>query len=513
LARVEWGLWAVKKRLVSMMAETRWRSPPLVGRAALTSSWDGDGRGAASTVSRYRWAVRIRWLAIGGFLALGIVGWAAGVLADPFPCAVAAAGASVLNLANQVAVRRWRWVGAVTLLAVLGDVILITYLVVSTGGARSPFVAMYGVQVLAAAMLVELRLAMACTVAAASALVIGVAVWSPDAPAVLSAAYFPVWSAFFAFGLGMVAYVGGYVSEQLRQREHALEATNEELSGALFSVEQGNAELRAAVDRLEQTERQLAQSEKMRALGDFVAGVAHELNNPIAIVAANLQILALELSQPATDPGSVGEVLRDCEEAAARAARIVSDLRQFSRPDAARQWGAVDLNQRVSRTVELARHLFGSGVEVELALQGRPLVRGIGAEIDQVLLNLLSNAAQAVDQQGVVRVSTEIARDERGAWARVRVADDGPGVAAAIVDRIFEPFFTTRPEGQGVGLGLSLSFAIVERHGGSIRVAPAAARGACFEISLPIDETIETTSEATTGDLTPAAHPVVNLRC
>jgi signal transduction histidine kinase len=458
------------------------RTPPVV---------DGE-RGLAATVSRYRWAVRIRWLAIGGFLVLGVAAWAVGVLPDPRPCVVAATGASLLNLANHAAVRRWRWVGPITLLAVFGDVFLITYLVVSTGGSQSPFVAMYGVQVLAAAMLVELRLAMACTAVAVITLVAGVAVWSPAAaPTAGAAAYFPVWSAFFAFGLAMVAYVGGHVSEQLRQREHALEASNAELSAALRSVEQGNAELRSAVDRLEQTERQLAQSEKMRALGDFVAGVAHELNNPIAIVTANLQILGVELSVAAraAESGAVGESLRDCEEAAARAARIVSDLRQFSRAGGARQWGAVDLNQRITRTVELARHLFGAGVAVEVALRGRPIVHGIAPEIDQVLLNLLSNAAQAVEKNGRVQVSTEIAGDARGASVRVRVADDGPGIPPELADRIFEPFFTTRPEGQGVGLGLSLSFAIVERHGGSIRLDSAAGRGACFEISLPIDQT------------------------
>ena len=476
-ARLEGALWAVKKA----------PSEQTLGGGA-TSVAGGD---AAALRERFRWAVRIRWLAIGGFLALGMAAFAAGVLRDPWPCLAAACTAALLNAVNQLAVQRWRWVGAVTLLAVFGDVLLITYLVAATGGTSSPFVAMYGVQVLAAAMLVEVRLAVGCAAAAVAALAAAVTIVAPAGALmdVAATAFFPVWTGFFAFGLGMVAYVGGHVSAQLRQRENALEEANADLGEALLSVRRGNADLRATVDRLEQTERQLAQSEKMRALGDFVAGVAHELNNPIAIVAANLQILELELSAGGGDTRAqaIGEVLRDCEEAAARAARIVTDLRQFSRASGARHWQVVDVNDRVTRTVDLARHLFGAGVAIELSLHGQPLVRGVGPEIDQVLLNLLSNAAQAIGEAGGVRVSTEVVGGSDGSRVLLRVADDGPGVPADLADRIFEPFYTTRPEGLGVGPGLSLSFAIVERHGGTLRVDPTVTSGACFEISLPID--------------------------
>ncbi len=436
--------------------------------------------GAGGVRERFLWAVRVRWLAIAGFLVLGGIAWITGVLLDPLPCVAAAVGASMLNIANQAAVRRWRLVAGVTVAAVLGDVGLITWLVVRTGGASSPFVAMYTVQVLAAAMLVEVRVALACAAAAVVALGIGVTLGSADAAvgrmALESRLFFPVWAAFFAYGLGLVSYVGGYVSEQLRRREGALE--------------QSNQDLRATCERLEETERQLAQSEKMRALGDFVAGVVHELNNPTAIIAANLEILESEVggeAEATMRAEAVREVLQDCREAAQRAGRIVSDLRQFSRGGGARRWADFDLNERVRRTVRLARHLFGGGVEIELDLHPLPSLRGVPTEIDQLLLNLLSNAAHALGEVGRVTVSTELGGDLSRRLASLRVADDGPGIPRDRVERIFEPFFTTREEGAGVGLGLSLAFAIAERHGGAIRVDTEVARGTCFEVVLPLD--------------------------
>lgn len=462
-ARLEAGLWAVK--------EDR----------------------AGGRRERFQWAVRIRWLTIAGFLALGLGAWRAGVLLDPWPCAGAAMGAALCNGVNHLAVRRWQRVAAATLLAVVGDVVLITLLVVETGGMASPFLAMYSVQVLAAAMLVEVRLAVACAAAAVAAFAGGSA-YSATSGAwidVEAAHFLPVWTGFFALGLGLVAYVGGHVSRQLRQREQALEGANRELAAALVSVRQGNVALRATVERLASTERQLAQSEKMRALGDFVAAVAHELNNPIAIVAANLQLLGDELTAAGAPRrcGGLDAILRDCGEAAARAARIVGDLRQFARAGGERERRLIDLDRCIARTVELARHLFGAGVAIEIDLRAGAGVCGIAAELDQVLLNLLGNAAQAVAGSGTVRVATDVVGAGDARRFRLRVLDDGPGVPDEIAARVFEPFFTTRPEGQGVGLGLSLSFAIVERHGGTLRVAPNTPHGACFEVLLPAEKT------------------------
>ncbi len=439
---------------------------------------------AGSRHDRYRWAVRIRWMAILGFFALGCIAAAVRPEIDPWSCALAAVAAATLNAFNQWALSRWQWIGLATSLAVLGDVFLMTYLALATGGASSPFVAMYFVQVLASAMLVRSRIAFAC----AAASVVGLASITLIAgPAEVSAvaatadpAWVVVWSAFFFFGLGLVAYVGGYVSRQLRQREEALERSNASLRRALDAERRARGDLRVASERLDATERQLEHSEKMRSLGDFVAGVAHELNNPIAVTAANLEVLEEEID------GSVLEIVADCREATSRAARIVADLRQFSRATPSRQWRSVDLNQRVRRTVELARHMFGSGVQLDLRLDAVPELELIPEEIDQVLMNLLSNAARAVGGDGRVEVTTTAVDDPREPCVVVAVSDDGPGVSADVAGRIFEPFFTTRPEGEGVGLGLSLSFAIVERHGGVLRVDDRFTEGARFEMVLPV---------------------------
>lgn len=431
---------------------------------------------------RYRWAVRIRWMAIAGFLVLGCVAWLAGVLRDPLPCVAAAAGATILNTFNHMALRRWQWIGPATAAAIVGDIVLLTYLVAATGGPSSPFVAMYFVQVLASAMLVRSRVALACAVAAVAALAWAILAdpWSvvPDAK------FVAIWSLFFLYGLGLIAYVGGYVSGQLRQREAALEEANSQLREALASLSRAHTELGGIVDRLESAERQLAQSEKMRSLGDFVAGVAHELNNPIAVVAANLEILG----SGDIDGSETVEVLADCREAADRAARIVADLRQFSRGASAREWREVDLSARAGRTAELARHMFGPDVSLDLDLADVPTIRVVPEEMDQVLMNLLSNAALAVGRRGHIRLATSVRwnRDDARQEVVVRVEDDGPGVDGGVVERIFEPFFTTRGEGEGVGLGLSLSFAIVQRHGGMLRFDPSYRAGARFEIVMPV---------------------------
>lgn len=451
---------------------------------------DEAAEGAALR-EQFRWAVRVRWVAIGGFLLLGMFAWGAGVLRDPSTCVIAAAAATALNLANRAAVRRWRLVGAATAAAVAGDVLLISFLVTRTGGEQSPFLAMYAIQVLAAALLVEMRLALACAAAAAAVLAAGIlSAGRGAAVATEAAAFVPVWIAFFAFGLGLVAWVGGHVSRRLRGREDALRRSNGELRAALRSVEEGNRRLRATCDRLEQAERQLAQSEKMRALGDFVAGVAHELNNPIAIVTANLQLLEAEASGDGRRAALGDEALRDCSEAARRAARIVADLRQFARGGGERQWRQVDVNDCVGETARLARHLFARGVQLELDLGALPPLRAVAAEIDQLLLNLLGNAARAVGERGRVRVSTRLIEAAGRRCVQLAVEDDGPGIPRDIRDRVFEPFFTTRPQGQGVGLGLSLAFAVAERHGGTIRVADAM-RGARFEVLLPLDGVAE----------------------
>jgi signal transduction histidine kinase len=453
---------------------------------------------------RLTWAVRVRWLVIAGFFALAATAWLAGDLGSLRACAVAAAAAAALNSFNHVAVARWWRVGEISVVAVVGDVVLITYVVLHTGGVQSPFVMMYVVQVLASAMLVSFAAAatsaVLCAGSATAVLLLqrlGVAAAAADLST--DATSYPLlWGLFLLYCLGLLAYVGGYLGEQLRRRERDLETANRDLESSAHSLERAHDELDGTRRRLRTAERQLLQSEKMRALGQFVAGVAHELNNPIAIVAANVSYLEERLPglcatapQAVESRGELKSLLADCREAAQRAAAIVADLRTFARGEDPGSWGDFDLDERVRRAASLLRRWVGPGVEIRARCGGVGRWAGFAAQLDQVFLNLLANAAQAVGAHGRVEISTRVEDTapglEGGPFAVVEVADDGSGIAPENLARLFEPFFTTKPEGEGSGLGLSVSHGIVERHGGAIRVASRPGEGSVFAVYLPRD--------------------------
>ncbi len=243
--------------------------------------------------------------------------------------------------------------------------------------------------------------------------------------------------------------------------------------------------------QLERTQTQLLQSEKMRSLGQLVAGVAHELNNPIGFVHANLQLLPGYMEKLIEAQAGGGDVekpraairklLSRSREGTERVKNIVMDLRSFSRMDQA-ELSDADLNAELTRTLGLMEPRFKDGIVVERALGQLPHVRCYPAQLNQVFMNLVMNACDALEGRGTVRITTE----PREQGVRVSIADDGPGIPADVRSRIFEPFFTTKPAGQGTGLGLSISHGIVERHGGSLTVECPAAGGTVFRIDLPL---------------------------
>jgi signal transduction histidine kinase len=242
---------------------------------------------------------------------------------------------------------------------------------------------------------------------------------------------------------------------------------------------------------LERTQTQLLQSEKMRSLGQLVAGVAHELNNPIGFVHANLQLLpayvekligAQEAGGDASKPrDAIRKLLSRSREGTERVKNIVMDLRSFSRMDQAELTDA-DLNAELTRTLGLMEPRFKDGIRVERALGALPPVRCYPAQLNQVFMNLVMNACDALDGQGTVRVSSE----PTAGGVRIAIADDGPGIPLAVRPRLFEPFFTTKPAGQGTGLGLSISHGIVERHGGKLTFECPPEGGTIFRIDLPL---------------------------
>ncbi len=277
---------------------------------------------------------------------------------------------------------------------------------------------------------------------------------------------------------------------------------------------QRNAELEALNEKLAGTQSQLMQSEKMASIGQLAAGIAHEINNPIAFVSANLISLdgyiadivaaldaiedshgkhesvasnVIKLKVPArhVNPKFLREdipaLLSESIEGAARVEKIVKDLKEFSHLDEA-DWQKVDLHKGIDTTLNVATHELKYKVDVIRQYGSLPLVECLPFQINQVLLNLLVNAAQSIEGRGTITVSTGCS--EGGVW--IKIADTGKGIEPAHLKRVFEPFFTTKPVGVGTGLGLSVSYSIVRRHGGSIDVASEVDKGTTFTIHLPV---------------------------
>jgi two-component system NtrC family sensor kinase len=241
---------------------------------------------------------------------------------------------------------------------------------------------------------------------------------------------------------------------------------------------------------LREIQGQLMQSEKMRSLGQLVAGVAHELNNPIGFVHANLQLLEGYVTRliAAQERGERAERVREAihklllrsREGTQRVKAIVQDLRTFSRMDQA-ELGDADLNEEIERTLALMEPRFKGGIEVERDFGELPRVRCLPGQLNQVFMNLVMNACDALDGTGRIAVRTRAT----AAGVALVFEDDGPGVPPEHRERIFEPFFTTKPVGKGTGLGLSISHGIVERHGGRMSLECPPDGGTVFRIELP----------------------------
>ena len=275
-------------------------------------------------------------------------------------------------------------------------------------------------------------------------------------------------------------------------------------------LHQANEELESAYRNLQQTQMQLIQREKMASVGQLVAGVAHELNNPIGFVFSNVATLedfvkrlraivetyrALEL--PPGDRERVrvrweelkvdyalrylDSMIRGIREGAERTRKIVRDLRVFARGEED-VWQPVDLHEELESSLTLLSHLLKDRVTVHRKFGDLPQVECIRSQLDQVFLNVLANAAQAIPETGDIIIET---RAEDG-WAVVAVVDTGPGIPPEVLGRIFDPFFTTKPVGEGTGLGLSISYEIVKRHGGEITASSPSGQGATFTLRIPI---------------------------
>lgn len=290
-------------------------------------------------------------------------------------------------------------------------------------------------------------------------------------------------------------------------------------------VDERTQELAQTLRELQRTQTQLIQNEKMSSLGQLVAGVAHEINNPVNFIHGNLDYatsytedllklvqlyqqeaphLTLAI-QSQTETADLDFVMRDLPKLMAsmrlgteRIREIVRSLRTFSRLDEAGQ-KSVDIHEGIESTLLILNNRLQHGIETIKEYSDLPLVDCYPAQLNQVFMNLLTNAIDAVAQQ--IEIAAEAGQPyEPKIWIRTRLLkanrvqvalrDNGPGIPPEILDRLFDPFFTTKDVGKGTGLGLSICYQILERHQGTVRVSSEPGKGAEFAIALPIAPTL-----------------------
>ena len=286
--------------------------------------------------------------------------------------------------------------------------------------------------------------------------------------------------------IGAVAAHLDTLLDQVQERDRALRAWAEELN---TRVEHRTAELREANRKLEATYQQLMMSEKLAAIGEITAGVAHEINNPVAVIQGNLDVMRETLGAAA---GDVATELALIDQQVGRINAIVGKLLQFARPA---DFGTFDESVDVAAVLDdclvLVDHVLAhDGLEVSIRRDPAPLVRVNPGELQQVIINLVVNATQAMGARGHLDLHvTSRARDGRPGLALV-ISDDGPGIDPAQLASVFDPFFTTKPA-EGTGLGLSVSQTLVRQAGGIITVRNRDAGGAAFTIWLPASDNFE----------------------
>jgi two-component system NtrC family sensor kinase len=298
----------------------------------------------------------------------------------------------------------------------------------------------------------------------------------------------------------------------LQLTRHKMEQEIEERKQAQTRLEQEKEEQRRLIQELEETHSQLLQSEKLASIGQLAAGVAHEINNPIGFVNANLNTLktwvqhllrvisahesVIATLHPADrerivavrEEADIDYVLNDILvlidesiDGAMRVHRIVQDLRDFSRPSGD-EWNFVDLHAGIDSTLNVVHNEIKYKAQVVREYGDLPQVECLPSQLNQVFMNLLVNAAQSIPEHGVIKIRTHSADDT----VSIAISDTGTGMSADVVSKIFDPFFTTKPPGQGTGLGLSVSHGIIERHAGRIDVSSEPGHGTTFTIILPV---------------------------
>ncbi len=296
--------------------------------------------------------------------------------------------------------------------------------------------------------------------------------------------------------LGLLAEAFNDLSRRTFESQKALREKIKELEGA-------NVEIR-------DTQAKLVHTAKMASLGQLVAGVAHELNNPIGFIYSNMshlrdysQKLIHLVDVAEKEPGKLKsekdkvdlnyivtdlpKLISSCEDGARRTRDIVLGLRNFSRLEEA-QIKQVDLHEGLDNTLQLLSGELKGRIKVVKNFGPIPKVNCFPSQLNQVFMNVLSNAAQAIEGEGEIHISTN---DLGGGRVEVAIRDTGRGMNKATLEKVFDPFFTTKGLGSGTGLGLSISYGVIQKHGGEILVSSEVGKGTEFKIILPVDGPLE----------------------
>lgn len=259
--------------------------------------------------------------------------------------------------------------------------------------------------------------------------------------------------------------------------------------------------------KLDETTKRLMQSEKLASLGEMAAGVAHEINNPVGYVSSNLATLQKYLGfyeevldAPAGDAeglaaikkrvnyafirSDVRNLVNESQEGIERVKTIIKDLKDFARTNTASNYLPSDIHVGLKSTLNIAHNQIKNCAQLKLEFGNLPLVECVPSQINQVFLNLLVNAAQAVpvDKEGLITIRTY----SDGSFISIEVEDNGEGMSDEILHKIFDPFFTTKEAGKGTGLGLSVSQKIIQDHAGTLTASSSVGVGSVFKITLPV---------------------------
>jgi signal transduction histidine kinase len=309
---------------------------------------------------------------------------------------------------------------------------------------------------------------------------------------------------------------------QVVKRTHELAAANEKMKKDLrrltateAELVRRNSELTEVNRKLSMAQEQLIQSEKLASIGQLAAGVAHEINNPIGYIFSNFSTLetyiesllkiltAYEEHDKNRNSAEVYQELNtvrngieidylkedipalmsESREGITRVRKIVQDLKDFSRTDTALQWQWANLHQGIDSTLNIVNNEIKYKADIVKNYGNLPDVECLPSQINQVVMNLVVNAAHSISGgRGTISITTKVV----DADVQIEVEDNGAGIAPENISRIFDPFFTTKPVGQGTGLGLSLSYGIMQKHRGSISVNSVVGQGTTFTLRLPI---------------------------